>query len=250
MDISAVLFDLDETLFDHQYARLAALQAIRAIEPALARYPLAQLDRTFERLLAEIHFSLVLTGKISQAESRRRRMQQLLEEFRIDLPRKRVGELIATRWAAYRLHRRAVPGARALLRHLKDSGITVGVVTNNLLSEQEEKLRVTGLEDLVDELVCSEEVGVTKPDPRIFRVALERTRSTPRTAVMVGDMWDYDILGATRVGFRSVWFHRDSRPLPSSLVAEELRSFRPLVRAASVILRGRPEGRRPTAGRR
>jgi HAD superfamily hydrolase (TIGR01549 family) len=239
MAVEAVLFDLDDTLFDHHYARRAALQTLRAAEPAVGRFPLEQLDRTFERLLTDIHISLVLTGKITPEESRWMRMAKFLKEYHIKLPRKRIRELIEVRTESYRRHRRAVPGAPALLRRLRSSGRTVAIVTNNLRAEQEEKLRVTGLDRWVDHLVCSEQVGVTKPAPRIFRVALERAGARPRTSVMVGDSWEYDIVGATRLGIRSIWFHRDSRALPAAPPAEELRSFRPLSRATTVIL-GRP----------
>jgi HAD superfamily hydrolase (TIGR01549 family) len=236
MAVDAVLFDLDDTLYDHRHARLAGMQAIRRVEPALGRIPLARLDRTFERLLSDIHINLVLTGQISLAESRWLRMNRFLEEYRIELPPRRIRELIDLRIKTYARYRRAVPGAAALLGHLRASGLIVGVVTNNLRFEQEEKLRVTGLEGFVDHLVCSEQVGVTKPHPHIFRVALKRIGASPRSAVMVGDSWDSDVVGAVRVGIRSVWFHRDARPRPKTPRAQELRSFRPLARASRVIL--------------
>ncbi|MCI4347705.1 MAG: HAD family hydrolase [Thermoplasmata archaeon] len=236
MAIDAVLFDLDDTLYDHRHARLAGLQAIRRVEPALGRLPLARLDRTFERLLSEIHISRVLTGRISLKKSRWLRMTQLLHEYQITLPRSRIQELIDIRVEEYVRHRRAVPGAPALLRHLHTSGKTVVVVTNNLRSEQAEKLRVIRLEGLVDHLVCSEQVGVTKPDPHIFQVALHRADAQARTSVMVGDSWEFDVVGAVEAGIRAVWFHRDGAPLPMFPTVGELRSFRPLNRASAVIL--------------
>lgn len=243
MDVDAVLFDLDDTLFDHRHARLIGMETLRRLEPGLARFPLAQLDRAFERLLSDIHVRLVLTGKISPPESRELRMTKLLAEYRIDLPKRRIRELVDRRLEAYRRHRRAVPGAAALLRGLRASGTAIAVVTNNLISEQQEKLRVTGLDELVDHLVCSEEVGVLKPDPRIFRVALKRAGARARQSVMVGDSWDSDVRGAAQLGVWPVWFHRDSRPLPRSPPAGHLRSFRPLAHARSVVLAGGPPRR-------
>lgn len=241
--LDAVLFDLDDTLFDHRHARLAGLEAIRRAEPMLGRLPLSDLDRTMERLLSDIHISLVLTGKISLARSRSLRMHKFLQEYHIELPRRRVQELTDLRVETYLHHRRAVPGAEALLRHLHALGLKVAVVTDNLRSEQEEKLRVTGLEGWVDHLVCSEQVGVTKPHPRMFRVALKQARTRPGKSVMVGDKWEYDVVGAARLGIRPVWFHRDSRPVPSVPHADELRSFRPLSHAASVIVGDGPRSR-------
>jgi HAD superfamily hydrolase (TIGR01549 family) len=244
MVVHAVLFDLDDTLYDHRHARLAGLRKIRAMEPALERFPLAQLDRSLEQLLTEIHVSLVLTGKISREESRRLRMARFLAEYRLALPRRRVRELVDARVEEYQRHRRAVPGAPALLRRLHSEGVTVGVVTNNLVAEQTEKLQLIGLDPFVDFLICSEEVGVTKPHPRIFRFALKRTGARPETAVMVGDSWESDVLGAARAGIPAVWFHRDSLPLPAHPPAKELRSFRPLDRAHHVILEPRRRARR------
>ena len=242
MVVNAVLFDLDDTLFDHRHARMAALRAVRADLRPLARFPLARLDRTYEQILTEIHFSQVLTGKISLEESRALRMTTFLSEFGIEVLPAEVRRLLRTRQTAYRLQRRAVPGAIALLRFLRASETAVGVVTNNLRSEQEEKLRTTGLDRWVDSLVCSEQVGVTKPDPRIFRAALASVGGTPRTTVMVGDSWESDVIGAAGVGIRPIWFHRDRTALPATPAAGELRSFRPLARASALILgrRGRP----------
>ena len=236
MAVETVLFDLDDTLFDHRHARRAALRTIRSVEPVLGRLSLERMDQEFERLLTEVHVSLVLSGKVTPEESRWIRMNRFLEDHHLVLPQKRVRELIELRMEAYRRHRRAVPGAPEILQRLRATGAAIAVVTNNLVTEQEEKLRVTGLEPLVDHLICSEQVGATKPDPRIFRAALRRARGRAQTAVMVGDSWESDVLGAARLGIRSVWFHRDRRPLPPAPRSGELRSFRPLPHAARVIL--------------
>jgi len=236
MAVETVLFDLDDTLFDHRYARLAALRSVRAVQPELARFPLTELDRTSERILAEVHLSRVLTGELSLEDSRVLRMTRFLTEFGVDAGKREIRKLMRLRQATYRRHRRAVPGASSLLRFLQASGTTVVVVSNNLRAEQEEKLRVTGLDSGVDLLVCSEQVGVTKPDPRIFRVALAEANTRPEQAVMVGDSWETDVVGAAAVGIRPVWLNRDAALRPAGPRVAELRSFRPLARASAVIL--------------
>jgi FMN phosphatase YigB (HAD superfamily) len=60
----------------------------------------------------------------------------------------------------------------------------------------------------------SQEVGFAKPDPRLFRVALERARSSPIDTVHVGDSWDADYLGARGAGLHAVWLNRAGRPAP------------------------------------
>jgi putative hydrolase of the HAD superfamily len=65
-------------------------------------------------------------------------------------------------------------------------------------------------------------VGVSKPDPEIFRIALARTGVDAAASVMVGDSWANDVAGAHRAGIRAVWFNpeRTPKPLEPAGVAE------------------------------
>ena len=111
-------------------------------------------------------------------------------------------------------------GAVALLEALRAAGVPVTIVTNNGTSEQRGKLTGCGLADLVHALVTSEDVGVSKPDVRIFEHALALTATSPDDAVMFGDAWATDIVGARQAGIRAVWFNRPGADRPSADVAE------------------------------
>src|SRR4029453_4488858 len=108
------------------------------------------------------------------------------------------------------------------------------IVTNNILVEQQLKLRSCAMDSLIDELVTSEEVGATKPDVRIFETALARLGIGAEDAVMIGDAWLTDIAGAKAAGIRRVWFKRRGAPNPDPEVAE-LRAFEPLDHALRAI---------------
>ena len=58
----------------------------------------------------------------------------------------------------------------------------------------------------VGAIVLSSEIGVRKPDPQIFQVALERLHSEPASAVFIGNDWAADIAGARRIGLRAIYF--------------------------------------------
>jgi FMN phosphatase YigB (HAD superfamily) len=87
-------------------------------------------------------------------------------------------------------------------------------VSNNHTAEQQDKMRATGLGELLDFLVTSEDAGAEKPDPAIFQVALRTADVSAKDAVMVGDVWATDILGARAAGIRAVWLNRDGRARP------------------------------------
>ena len=104
---------------------------------------------------------------------------------------------------------RLTPGVREALDDAKERGWRIAVVTNGPVVSQGRKVTATGLEELVDAVCISEEVGVHKPDPLIFRTAAERAGTTLEGAWMIGDNLDADIAGALGVGARSVWIKRD-----------------------------------------
>jgi 2-haloalkanoic acid dehalogenase type II len=85
----------------------------------------------------------------------------------------------------------------------------LGVVTNGMEEHQRLKLAAAGLTDHFDVVVSSSVVGASKPDPRIFRFALERLGGRAADAVMVGDNPARDIAGAQRAGIRGVWVDRN-----------------------------------------
>lgn len=224
---SAILFDMDDTIFDHSLTSRAALRELRFAEPVLRRRTLTEVWHEYGRLLEAVHPD-VLAGRITVDRSRSERFRRLAE-FCGGQISEREGEDLSRRYRArYRTLRRPVPGAPELLRRLHGRAV-IGIVTNNQVAEQEEKLVTFGLRDLVDLLVVSEGVGVAKPDPEIFRIALERANAAAEDAVMLGDSWALDVLGARSAGIRAVWFNRFRLPNPDPLNVREVHSLRPTV---------------------
>ena len=103
------------------------------------------------------------------------------------------------------------PMVACALRIAADSGWVPVLVTNGALRQQEAKIKGTGLDRYVADWVISEDVGVSKPNPRIFALAAQRVRMRPRHAWVVGDSPEADIAGAVTMGLPSVWVHRGRR---------------------------------------
>lgn len=236
--VKAALFDLDDTLFDHLHSTRQGLQAICQAYPCFQQRPIDELFSDYTRLLDEVHLR-VLDGSLSIDEARRERFRRF---FQLHAPE--TEDLLnaiehATRLhrATYQATRQAVKGIVPLLNYLHGR-VKIGIVTNNLLAEQVEKLRHLELDHLIDELVTSEETGFIKPDPRIFRVALQRLNCRAEEAVMIGDSWRSDVLGARRIGIRAIWLNRSGIACPDPALATELRSFEPLEQAVTTIMGG------------
>jgi putative hydrolase of the HAD superfamily len=123
----------------------------------------------------------------------------------------------------------------SLLTAIRQRGLRIAIVTNNIVVEQQTKLRYCGLTELVDALVTSEEIGVQKPHSKIFHTALERVGAEPAEAVMVGDAWATDIEGARAAGVRPIWLNRFGGASVDPSVAE-LRALEPMEAALRLIL--------------
>jgi HAD superfamily hydrolase (TIGR01509 family) len=219
----AVLFDMDDTIFDHSLTCRAALAQLRRETGMLRRPPLEDLWREYTRLLGATHTDVML-GRRSAEEVRSERFLALAAWSGDPVGRSTAAELSRGYRRHYQRLRRPVRGAPEFVRRLRGRA-RIGIVTNNTVAEQREKLHFLGLDTTVDFLVTSEEVGAAKPDPAIFRAALTRAGVPGSDAVMVGDWWDSDVIGALEAGIRPLWFNRFHAPRPSDRLVAEFASF-------------------------
>jgi len=102
---------------------------------------------------------------------------------------------------------RAYSDAVYALKHLRKKGIRTGVISN-AASSLKGIIERTGLLKLLDYLIISEVVGIEKPDPAIFRLALKKAGVKPEEAVYTGDNYLADIEGAAGAGIRPYWLLR------------------------------------------
>jgi HAD superfamily hydrolase (TIGR01549 family) len=208
----AILFDLDDTLFDHRRSARAALTELHRLHGRGT-----DLD-AFERLhtmFLEVMHVEVLAGRIGLDEARRERFRRVFLASGITLNDADVDAVASAYRSGYMTARRALEGAADLLLAIRPHA-RIGIVTNNFLEEQRDKLAYCGLAELVDVLIASEDVGVSKPERGIFDIALQRLGVSAEEAVMVGDSWANDIAGAVDAGIRAIWFNPDRRPAPAT----------------------------------
>lgn len=117
-----------------------------------------------------------------------------------------------------------VPGAIDLLDYLTAKGYPLYILSNGFAEVQARKLQSGGIDRYFKRLILSDEIGITKPDRRLFDYALQVVGSTAADTVIVGDNYDADILGAMNAGWRSIYFNRDNLPVtgpqPDYMVTE------------------------------
>jgi putative hydrolase of the HAD superfamily len=206
--------------------------------PAFATAAFDAFSLAHARVLEEVH-ARVVAGEIGIDDARRARFHRLFLEAGVEPADADVAAAAEMYRVSYIAARRPVPGALALLDGLKPR-VKVGIVSNNLLREQQAKVESCGFGPYIDALVVSEEAGVAKPDPKIFEIALDRLGANPLDTVMVGDSWTNDIAGAVAAGLRTVWFNRTDLARPAEPPGvPELRALEPVAEVLAAILDAR-----------
>ena len=99
------------------------------------------------------------------------------------------------------------PYVEPLFERLRRSGVKLGIVSNREAVLTQFELDCYPILRTVRVTILSSEVGVQKPDPQIFRLALERIGSTPATTAFIGNDWTADVIGAHRVGLKAIYLN-------------------------------------------
>ena len=214
-----VWLDLDDTLIDFQANSLKALENV---------YKQEKLDRIFgipELWIDRYHHYNSLLW-IDYAAGKVSRDYLKMERFRLPLTEAGVSFDEATK-LSIRLdpvyltllaqEKQLVPGAIELLERIKQAGLPIGILSNGFMEVQHRKIASAGLTGMIDMVVLSDDIGVNKPDVRIYRHAMKVSgKEYPERHIMIGDNPDTDIAGAIAAGWKAIHYLPNARISPSN----------------------------------
>jgi 2-haloalkanoic acid dehalogenase type II len=95
------------------------------------------------------------------------------------------------------------------LEKLRKEGFKLGLITDGYRDELERMLSKFGLQDFFDVCVCADTIGKRKPNPQVFKYALDKLNVSPSETVFVGDRLDIDYLGAKEAGMTPILIQRE-----------------------------------------
>lgn len=211
---SLVLFDLDNTICDYHGARIVRTRyAFEPHFPNLERLELAVNEAMSHSTDGSEHFVDVLAAHGITDSA-------LVEEVR--------ARYIEDRYRGLVLYDEALEVIAAV-----SEIAAVGMITNGPSTIQRPKIELLELVAHFPVIVVSEEVGVWKPDPEIFQIALDRCGARSEDAIYVGDSIEHDIPGAHAAGMRAVWVNRHGVDWPGArppeAIIRDLRGLLPLL---------------------
>ena len=214
--LQAVLFDWGDTLMDFRYDEELMDAAFRAGLEAIQRDDLAPAEEIRGHFRERFEPLFWVPGTIEEIEYPEL-IRQALAHFRVDLSDEELARFLEAEHAAWQPARVLGATTHALLEALRERGLKLGLVSNAfdpgwLLHRDLEQM---GIASRIDVAVFSSEVGIRKPDPAIFRRALDRLGVAPAHALFVGDRLYEDVRGAGELGMTTVqalWFRADEHP--------------------------------------
>jgi putative hydrolase of the HAD superfamily len=214
--LKAVLFDWGDTLMDFAYDPELVEAGHRAGLAALERDGLPQPDAVAAHFREHYEPLLWAPGTMDEAEYPGL-LRELLLHFGVEITDEELGRYLEAEHAVWIPSFQLGSTTHALLDSLRKRGLQLGIVSNAydpgwLLRRDLDEM---GLTERVDAIVFSSEVGMRKPDPAIFRVALEALQVEPEQTIFVGDRLYEDVRGAGELGMTTVqalWFRADEHP--------------------------------------
>jgi len=205
--LRAVLFDIDDTLFStSEFARRARSSAVRAMIAAGLDVPDEVVLKELDEVIAEFssnyehHFERLLQRLPAEAT---RRVNPAL--------------IVAAGVAAYHDTKfrelAPFPDVLPLLASLKKANVRLGVITHGLTVKQAEKLVRLGVVPFLDPkaIFISDQIGISKPNPKLYLAALRELGLKPNEVMYVGDSLEHDVAPPKSVEMLTVWARRGAK---------------------------------------
>jgi 2-haloacid dehalogenase len=96
---------------------------------------------------------------------------------------------------------------RDVLSQLKQRGVRLAILSNGAPNMLAAAVAGAGIEDLLDDVLSVEDVGIYKPSPRVYQLAVERLQVSPaQISFQSSNAWD--AVGAAAFGFKVAWVNR------------------------------------------
>ncbi len=203
-----IFFDMDDTIWDFSRASYQALQKV---------FEIYELDKYFDSF-EEFHNIFEGINKELWEQYRKNEVKRdtvavvrfiyTLERKTRDFPMM-LAQRMSDSYLAYTVEDAYLePFAHETIRYLKQKGYRIHILSDGFFEVQIMKIKMAKIASFVSHLISAEEVGVLKPDPRIFEYAIEKANTTKDKSIFVGNDYENDVLGAHNAGLDQVFYNK------------------------------------------
>ena len=202
-----VFFDLDRTLMNFENGEDMGIKAVFDTYKNQIKMNYDEFRLTWKDVAQKI-FDEYSAGLHTFDEQRHLRVKKIFQLNGIDLDDDEIEKRFKLYWSTYEKGVTLFSDARGILENLKNHGVPMGLITNGDASNQRWKLNKENLTQYFDPIIISGEVGVSKPDPAIFEIALQHAGAQKETTWYIGDSPVHDIEPSLKFGLNSIYLNR------------------------------------------
>ena len=202
-----VFFDLDRTLMNFEVGEDLGIKTVFENYKNELKMDYEEFRLTWKDVAQKI-FDEYSAGLHTFNEQRHLRVKKMFELNGVILDEVEVEKRFRLYWSNYEKGVGLFPDARDILENLRQHKIKTGLISNGDSSNQYWKLNKEKLTDYFNPIIISGEVGVSKPDLRIFEIALERAKAEKESSWYIGDSPVHDIEPAVKFGMNVIYLNR------------------------------------------
>lgn len=201
--IKAVIFDIDNTMYDFDKVHKIAMAA-------LGTYAKENFGMEPEETVALVKKCMDIVAErtgdnCAALHNRLLRFQCFLEQIGSRDYQKAM-EMYHVYWDTILENMEPEPGLISLLISLRGRGVRIGIGSDMTAYMQYKKLKKLGVLQYLDFIVTSEEAGAEKPDPRLFDLCVKKAGCRPEECVFIGDSLKKDVIGPSKCGLKGTWY--------------------------------------------
>ncbi len=203
MKYEIIIFDADDTLFDFRKSERDAFKN------AMVEFNIEYDENYHLKIYSDINTAIwkeFEDGLITQKELKVERFKRLSDKLNIDFDEVKFAKSYMKHLSfASFLYDNSMDLIESLHKNYR-----LSIITNGLTEVQDNRIRKSAIAKYFENIVISEEVQVSKPDPKIFELTLNNMKYTDKSKIlMVGDSLTSDIQGGINFGIDTCWFNPD-----------------------------------------
>jgi len=201
--VKDIFFDLDHTLWDFDKNSMLAFK--RVFKKFKITIEFDAFLKIYEPINLE-YWKKYREDKVSKENLRRGRLIDSFNFFDLIFTTEKIDEIADAYIQELPFDNHLFEGAVEILDYLILK-YKLHIITNGFEEVQHKKLKNSGIDHYFSTVTTSEEVGLKKPNPKVFLTALNKANSLPTQSVMIGDSLEADILGANNIGMQTIFYN-------------------------------------------
>ena len=201
--VKDIFFDLDHTLWDFDKNSMLAFK--RVFKKFKITIKFDAFLKIYEPINVE-YWKKYREDKVSKEDLRRGRLIDSFIFFDLIYTTEKIDEIADAYIQELPFDNHLFEGAVEILDYLILK-YKLHIITNGFEEVQHKKLKNSGIDHYFSTVTTSEEVGLKKPNPKVFLTALNKANSLPTQSVMIGDSLEADILGANNIGMQTIFYN-------------------------------------------